>query len=330
MRKHAIAPAMDMLFQGDEAWGTQASDWKEAMVLPERDAPRISVVLPVHNGEAYLGQAIESILAQTFGDFELICVDDGSSDATPTILDRYAKADRRVRIITNRPNKGLPGALNTGFAAAQGALHCWTSDDNIARPHMLERLVGALDANPEAAIAHADYSVIDAKGCVTGFQKVGPVSELLLGNRIGAAFLYRKEVTQALAGYDEALFGVEDYDFWLRAARMFSFVTLNEDLYLYRRHEGSLTDRKALIIHRLGAQILRRELALVEDRKLRARALVEHGLASRIDPRIDMLARGLMLSPGLVRGRAGTILRHLAHHLRRAIIKHIPVTRKTG
>ncbi|HQS69496.1 MAG: hypothetical protein B7Y36_13870 [Novosphingobium sp. 28-62-57] len=330
MRQHGMRSVMDMMFQGAEAWGAQASDWGEAAVHSGHEAPRVSVVLPVHNGEAYLDQAIDSILNQTFGDFELICVDDGSSDATPAILARHALADNRVQIITNRPNKGLPGALNTGFAAARGALHCWTSDDNIARPQMLERLVSALDAHPDAAIAHADYSVIDATGQVTGYQKVGPVSELLLGNRIGAAFLYRAEVTRTLQGYDESLFGVEDYDFWLRAARTFRFVTLNEDLYLYRRHEASLTDRKALTIHRLGAQILRRELALVQDRKLRARALVEHGLASRIDPRLDMLARGLLLSPGLARGRARTILRHLAHHLRRVVTQKAALTRKTG
>jgi hypothetical protein len=102
----------------------------------------------------------------------------------------------------------LPGALNVGFAAARGKLHTWTSDDNIARPHMLDRLVAALDANPAAAIAHADYSVIDAGGRTIGYQKVGPASELLFGNRIGAAFLYRAEVTRALMGYDETLLGV--------------------------------------------------------------------------------------------------------------------------
>ncbi len=287
-------------------------------------SPRVSVVLPVHNGADYLDASINSIREQTFGDIELICVDDGSTDDTPAILRRHALDDRRIRIITNSPNKGLPGALNTGFAAARGALHTWTSDDNIARPHMLARLVAALDAHPEAAIAHADFSIIDAAGCITGFQKVGPASDLLLGNRIGAAFLYRADVTEALAGYDEALFGVEDYDFWLRAARRFRFVTLDEDLYLYRRHEASLTDRRAARIHRLGAQILRRELAVVKDRKLRARALVEQGLASRIDPRLDMLVQGLVLAPGLARGRITRILRHLAHHFVRAL------TRRTG
>jgi len=286
--------------------------------------PSVSVVLPVHNGEAYLDASIASILGQTYRDFELICVDDGSTDATPDILRRHAQRDSRVRIITNRPNKGLPGALNVGFAAARGKLHTWTSDDNIARPHMLDRLVAALDANPAAAIAHADYSVIDAGGRMIGYQKVGPASELLFGNRIGAAFLYRAEVTRALMGYDETLFGVEDYDFWLRAARRFAFVTLGEDLYLYRRHGASLTDRRAQRIHRLASQVLRRELALVTDRKLRARALVEHGLASRVDARLDMLVLGLVLAPALAWGRTAAILRHLAHHALRAI------TRRTG
>ncbi|GEO01466.1 hypothetical protein NSE01_32980 [Novosphingobium sediminis] len=287
---------------------------------PQR-APRVSVVLPVHNGAAYLDAAIASILAQTFRDFELICVDDGSTDETPQILQRRARSDPRIRVITNCPNKGLPGALNTGFAVARGAFHTWTSDDNIARPEMLARLVAALDADPGVAIAYADFSVIDASGAVIGCQKMGPASDLLLGNRIGAAFLYRAAVTRALSGYDEALFGVEDYDFWLRAVRRFYFVKVDEDLYLYRRHEASLTDRRALRIHRLGSQIIRRELSRVPSRTLRARALVEHGLASRLDPRLDMLARGLLLSPGLARGRIVPILRHLAHHLVRAITR---------
>lgn len=321
-----MAP-MDMLLHSvgsDDLPGFCACSEDHVELHGAASTPRVSVVLPVHNGAAFLDAAIASILGQTFRDFELICVDDGSTDETPQILQRHALADRRIRIITNRPNKGLPGALNTGFAAARGALHTWTSDDNIARPHMLARLVAALDADPGVAIAYADFSVIDAQGEVTGLQKMGPASDLLLGNRIGAAFLYRAEVTKALSGYDEALFGIEDYDFWLRAVRRFYFVKVEEDLYLYRRHEASLTDRRALRIHRLGSQIMRRELAMVPSRAMRARALVEHGLASRLDPRLDMLARGLILSPGLARGRIKAILRHLAQHFVRAI------TRRTG
>lgn len=282
-------------------------------------APRVSIVLPVHNGAAYLDAAVQSVRQQSFADFELICVDDGSTDATPAILARHAAADRRVRIITNRPNKGLPGALNTGFAAARGSLHGWTSDDNIARPRLLERLVAALDADPGASVAHANYSVIDGDGNVIGLQKVGPVRDILLGNNVGAAFLYRAEVTHALGGYDETLFGVEDYDFWLRAARRFRFVTLDEDLYLYRRHEGSLTDRRARHIHRLCATIIRREAALLPDRAVRAHVLLTHALASRIDARLAMLGKAFLLAPGAVLRRLPDVARHLAVHLARAL-----------
>lgn len=292
--------------------------------------PRVSIVLPVHNGATFLDDAIGSILGQTFADFELICVDDGSTDETPAILSHHAESDPRISIITNRPNRGLPGALNAGFAVARGELHSWTSDDNIARPHMLERLVQALDANPNSAIAHANYSVIDAQGTVIGFQKVGPASEILFGNRIGAAFLYRAEVTRTLGGYDTALFGAEDYDFWLRAARSFRFVRLDEDLYLYRRHDGSLTDRRALRIHRLVTQLILRELAQVRDPDLRARVLLEHGLASQLDPRFGMLLQAFKASPSLALGKAGAIARHLTFHLVRALLPQTGFTRRTG
>jgi GT2 family glycosyltransferase len=294
---------------------------------PYPRAPRVSIILPVHNGAAYLEQAVDSVLQQTFGDFELICVDDGSTDATPQLLARFAAADSRVQIITNRPNKGLPGALNVGFAAARGALHTWTSDDNIVRPQMLERLVAALEQHPGADIAHANYSVIDGDGAVIGFQKVGPASEILFGNRIGAAFLYRSAVTDALEGYDETLFGVEDYDFWLRAARRFRFVTLDEDLYLYRRHGASLTDRRTRTIHRLVAQIIQRELALVSDPALCARVLLEHGLASLVEPRVGMLTKAFLLAPRMTAGHLPAIMRHLGGHCFRRLVRGKTATR---
>src|SRR3546814_9178332 len=87
-----------------------------------------------------------------------------------------------------------------------------------------------------------------------------PVDRLLHGNNVGACFLYRARVTEVLGGYDTGLFGVEDYDFWLRAARRFTFVALHEDLYLYRKHGGSLTSRRAAHIQALTAEIVERAL----------------------------------------------------------------------
>lgn len=251
---------------------------------PPASAPRVSLVLPVHNGQRYLDSAIASVLAQTMADFELICVDDGSSDDSPRLLAAWAARDARVRIVTQSPNRGLPAALNAGFAVARGSLHGWTSDDNLCRPHMLARLVGVLDADPAADVVHADFSLIDADGQVTGYNRVDGPDTLLLANNIGACFLYRAAVTEALGGYDEDLFGVEDYDFWLRAARRFRFVALHEDLYLYRKHDGSLSETRARRIMDLNRRIVLRELgeggsapgsALARTPAMRARVLRE-------------------------------------------------------
>jgi glycosyltransferase involved in cell wall biosynthesis len=267
------------------------------------------MVLPVHNGGAFVAQAIESVLAQSFEDFELICVDDASSDETPRILTAFAARDPRVRVVTHSVNKGLPAALNRGFSQARGELHSWTSDDNLLRPQMLERLVGALDANRDVDIVHAAYTVIDAEGNSLSRVTVGPVDSLIFGNNVGACFLYRATVTEAIGGYDEALFGVEDYDFWLRAARRFRFVALADDLYLYRRHGGSLTDRKARTIHRLCVQLVERETALLEDTERTAHALLSLALKTRVELRFDLVARALLLAPAMVMRRAYGISR---------------------
>src|SRR3546814_6429820 len=104
---------------------------------------------------------------------------------------------------------------------------------------MLARLVAELDARPDADIVHCDFILIDDAGEEIGLSRVGPDDRLLHGNNVGACFLYCARVTAALGGYDTGLFGVEDYALLLRAARRFSFVTMNADLYLYRKHGGS-------------------------------------------------------------------------------------------
>src|SRR5690606_15856697 len=144
--------------------------------------PRVSMVMPVHNGARWLAEAIESVLAQDFNDFELILVDDASGDASPAIMADAAKRDPRVRLLRLDANVGLPAALNHGFAAARGEFHSWTSDDNLLRPTMLARLVAVLDAQPGADIVHADFLLIDDAGREIGHSRVGPIDRLLHGN----------------------------------------------------------------------------------------------------------------------------------------------------
>jgi hypothetical protein len=203
--------------------------------------PTVSIVLPVHNGQRYLRAALDGCLAQTYPDWELIVVDDASTDDTPAIIADYAARDPRIRPIRNPVNLRLPASLNAGFALAHGRYLTWTSDDNIHRPAALERLVAALEADPSLDLAYARATTIDEDGQPVGQEPIAPPEQLALRNCVGACFLYRRAVHDALGGYDERRFLVEDYDFWLRASARFRLALLDADLYLYRRHGGSLT-----------------------------------------------------------------------------------------
>lgn len=259
--------------------------------------PRVSMVMPVHNGARWLADAIDSVLAQDFTDFELILVDDASRDASPAIMADAAARDPRVRLLRLDSNVGLPAALNHGFAAARGDLHSWTSDDNLLRPQMLGRLVATLDTQAKADVVHADFMLIDEAGVELGRSRVGPVERLLYGNNIGACFLYRARVTEALGGYDTQLFGVEDYDFWLRAAPRFAFVALHEDLYLYRKHGGSLTSQRAEQIQALTAQIVERALPATLPARSRSEILLGLALRSSRRWRLDLVRRAFRADP---------------------------------
>lgn len=207
--------------------------------------PLISIVLPVHNGARYLDESVQSCLAQTFSDWELIIVDDASTDDTPKLIAGYERADRRIRTIRHERNRLLPGALNSGFRLAQGQFLTWTSDDNAYRPHALERMLAYLQANPEVAMVYADYEVMDEDGCPVERRYVGTPEVNSYHNWVGACFLYRRYVYEIIGDYSEGLFLVEDYDYWLRVQARFRMLPLHEDLYRYRDHAASLTRQRA-------------------------------------------------------------------------------------
>ena len=201
----------------------------------------ISIILPVYNGEAYLGEAIESILNQTQTNFELIIVNDCSTDQSKLIAEKYQKKDHRVKIIHNQVNKKLPASLNIGHRTAKGDYMTWTSHDNLLKPLFLETLINALKKE-DVSMVYSNYDIIDQNGCLLRNHTTGPSNQLLFGNLIGASFLYKKEVFTRLNGYDESLFLVEDYDFWLRAAAYYKLYHINENLYRYRLQNQSLTN----------------------------------------------------------------------------------------
>jgi glycosyltransferase involved in cell wall biosynthesis len=284
------------------------------------NAPEISLILPVFNGQRFLRESLDSIFAQTFTDFELICVDDCSSDETPQILAEYAAREPRMRVLTNTTNSKLPASLNNGFRVARGNWFSWTSDDNIMRPHMLERLLEVAKTNPDCAIIHSDFSLIDEDGALGELVAVDPANELIFGNAIGCSFLYKREVDAVLNGYDEGLFGIEDYDFWLRAARTHKFYTLHEDLYLYRRHPGSLTSARAKHIHGLAAKVMQREIEALPQSPLRAEAYVRLVCRDHYTMRLNLLWRSFRDHPATMFRHSMQIIRWLRYTLKTKLL----------
>ncbi len=221
----------------------------------------VSIVLPTYNGSRFLEEAIQSCLGQSYPNFELIIVDDASTDNTPEIIALYENLDSRIRSIRLTTNFGLPAALNSGFAMTRGELLTWTSDDNLYRPNAMSVLVDFMKANPQVDIVYTGFSFIDDEGRVVGSHPPLPSDELPYHNSVGACFLYRRLVYEKLGGYDTDASLVEDYDFWLRAFGSFTFHALPEYLYSYRIHAGSLSHRAADRTKLATRRILQRNIA---------------------------------------------------------------------
>jgi len=234
--------------------------------------PKVSVILPVYNGKKYIRESIDSILKQSFTDWELIIVNDCSTDGTAEILAEYAAMDNRIAILHNAVNQKLPRSLNIGFSKARGEYLTWTSDDNHYLPDALQVMVEYLEKNAGEAIVRCDYYFIDAEGKRIGESEKYSDFDMYRWNCFGACFLYRREVRETVGEYNTNAFGVEDYDYWLRILEKYGTIhSIEKRLYEYRRHEGSLsvTKRHMVIceLARLRERCRERLFYLMADHK---------------------------------------------------------------
>ena len=187
------------------------------MTADER-TPRVSVVMAVHDGERYIGAAVDSVLAQRFSDLELIVVDDGSTDRSIAIV--RERADPRVRVITNGRNLGLAPSLNIGVGEARGEFVARLDCDDVAMPQRLERQVAFMDANPDVALLGSWYVTMAEDGTL-GEPIQLPTRHWDLRWQLcihcpfaHSAVLWRRRlVAERIGAYDERLRFSEDYDF---------------------------------------------------------------------------------------------------------------------
>jgi glycosyltransferase involved in cell wall biosynthesis len=219
----------------------------------------VSIVLPVFNGEKYLAEALESIFRQTYRQFELIAINDGSTDHTMEILERYQNLDERM-IVLQQDNQHISRTLSRGFRLAKGEFLTWTSCDNRLKPRFLELMMACLQRHPDWDMINANMDIIGDDGqplidshYYAWYQNPPgsahvffPPSQDDLNfasrNNIGAAFMYRARVAHLLGDYSPYRACVEDYDYWLQVNELFRLrhADFDDIVYEYRFHPGSL------------------------------------------------------------------------------------------
>lgn len=206
-------------------------------------SPLISIVLPTYNGARYLAQSIQSCLDQTYTNWELIIVDDASTDETPQIIAHFTASDPRIRSVRHETNRKLPNALNTGFAESRGEFLTWTSDDNYYLPHALETMANFLLSNLDVGLVYSDYTLVEESKEDRKIRVKEPEA-LPFSTIVGPCFLYRRKVYETIGNYNSDAFLSEDYDYWLRVSSKFLMESLHENLYYYRAHVNSLTESR--------------------------------------------------------------------------------------
>lgn len=208
-------------------------------------SPTISVVMPVYNAKPFLGEAIESILGQTYKDFEFIIINDGSTDGSKKIIESYAKKDKRI-VVINQKNHGLVYSLNKGIAMAKGKYIARMDSDDISYPMRLERQLRIINSRQGVIVVGATYEAIDEEGNKLGITVVSTVDEDIKRELFcrcpfaHGSVLIDKNAIKKVNGYLQRV-PVEDYDLWIRLSSEGKFYNTKEILFAYRINKNSIS-----------------------------------------------------------------------------------------
>lgn len=210
--------------------------------------PPVTILMPVFNGSEYLSEAIESILNQTFGDFEFLVVNDGSTDASGEILQRYHCHDHRLRVY-HQQHLGLIPSLNRGFHLAKGKYVARMDADDVSHPERIATQVAFMQSQPDCVLLGTAADLIDSTG--NRLEAITPPHDCEVIKRTlhhGNAFIHGSIIMLHAAfdragGYRESAYLAEDYDLWCRVAQVWGVTNLTARLYSLRIHQGSVSAR---------------------------------------------------------------------------------------
>ncbi len=207
--------------------------------------PRITIIVPVLNGEKYIRQALQSAIDQIFRDFEIIVVDGKSTDKTVKIVNEFAKKDKRINLVT-QISPGLPSARNLGVSLSKGEYIAFLEADDVWHPEKLLLQVECLDKNPDIGLVSCYSAVIDQNGLllgwILGINVNGDVyKKVIWRNSISSCSvpLIRKKCLDEVGQFDDDVKFCDDYDMWVRLAKKYLFKTITKPLVGYRRCESN-------------------------------------------------------------------------------------------
>jgi glycosyltransferase involved in cell wall biosynthesis len=212
--------------------------------------PRVSVIIPAYNAARYLPDSIDSVVAQSYSDWEAIVIDDGSTDSTPEVVGAFADSlgDRLVHI--RQSNRGLPAARNTGVRHSRGEFIALLDADDVWLPDRLAHSVRALDEDPAVGLVHARIARMDTNGKIVDYPKCprkylsGHIAHHIFTRRAHlavATIQFRKSCLSEVGLFDETMRAVEDRDLWFRIAERYEIGFIDEVLAHFRFSPGQMS-----------------------------------------------------------------------------------------
>lgn len=288
-----------------------------------QEFPTVSIVVPAYNHARYLRQSLDSLLAQTYSNLEILVIDDGSTDATPAILESYAGKLRSLR----QDNVGQAATLNRGWNAARGDVLGYLSADDVLDATAVETLVAVLVSEPGIVMVYPDYRLIDVRGEVLKVVKAPEFDDRVMLSTWecapGPGALFRREAGQVAGFWSTDLKLVPDYAFWLRLSQVGTCCRIPQVLAGFRVHDGSQTfgpvlpERSEEYIQVTMDYFAQADVS-PELRRIRQHALStaylmsarSHVRSARYRIALRRAATGLRLYPRSFRPRTGKLILH--------------------
>lgn len=204
--------------------------------------PRVSVLMPAYNAEKYIAESIESILNQTFSDFEFIIINDGSHDNTAQIVKKYAAHDSRIKFVDNAHNSGVGVVRNMLLDMAVGEFVAYQDADDISFPHRLQTMVEFLDAHPDITVVGSALKTMPGNKIIK-CPKCPKILDFYVANHIAnpSVMFRRADINKHGIRYNPSYTTAEDYDFWTRVVQYFNVFNLDDALVHYREQTTSLS-----------------------------------------------------------------------------------------